>query len=119
MTQHKDLELFAKNIRIQVLKALGELGFGHLGGAMSIIELLSVLYNRHLRHDAKNPNWEDRDYLVLSKGHAGPALYATLAEQGYFDKDMLFTLNEGGTKLPSVRSADPERFRFCFPCYPC
>ncbi len=94
-------KIHSAKVRLDVLKMLKWRRYGHLGGAMSIIELLSVLYNRHLRHDAKNPNWEDRDYLVLSKGHAGPALYATLAEQGYFDKDMLFTLNEGGTKLPS------------------
>ena len=86
-------KIHSAKVRLDVLKMLKWRRYGHLGGAMSIIELLSVLYNRHLRHDAKNPNWEDRDYLVLSKGHAGPALYATLAEQGYFDKDMLFTLN--------------------------
>ena len=76
MTQHKDLELFAKNIRIQVLKALGELGFGHLGGAMSAADVLGVLYGGVMNVDPKNPQWEDRDYFVMSKGHAGPALYA-------------------------------------------
>lgn len=88
-------------IRIEVAKMLKWRRYGHLGGAMSIIELMSVLYNKQLRYDPKNPQWEDRDYVVLSKGHAGPGLYATLATHGFFDKEMLYTLNEGGTNLPS------------------
>jgi len=95
------LKLSSARVRLDVLQMLKWRRYGHLGGAMSVIELLSVLYNKQMRHDPKNPNWPDRDYLVLSKGHAGPALYATLAEQGYYEKDFLFTLNEGGTKLPS------------------
>ena len=92
MTQHKDLELFAKNIRIQVLKALGELGFGHLGGAMSAADVLGVLYGGVMNVDPKNPQWEDRDYFVMSKGHAGPALYAALALKGYFPVEQLLTI---------------------------
>ncbi len=88
-------------IRIQTLKMLKWRRYGHLGGAMSIVELMSVLYNKHLNYDPKNPQWEDRDYVVLSKGHAGPAWYSTLALHGFFDPEMLYTLNEGGTKLPS------------------
>ncbi len=88
-------------IRIQTLKMLKWRRYGHLGGAMSIVELMSVLYNKHLNYDPKNPHWEDRDYVVLSKGHAGPAWYSTLALHGFFDPEMLYTLNEGGTKLPS------------------
>jgi len=95
------LKVSSARVRLDVLQMLKWRRYGHLGGAMSVIELLSVLYNKQMRHDPKNPNWPDRDYLVLSKGHAGPALYATLAEQGYYEKDFLFTLNEGGTKLPS------------------
>lgn len=68
---------------------------------MSIVEVLSVLYGKHLRYDPKNPNWEKRDYVVLSKGHSGPALYAVLASRGYFGEELLYTLNEGGTLLPS------------------
>ena len=88
-------------IRLEAVKMLKWRRYGHLGGAMSIIELLSVLYNKQMKHDPKNPKWDERDYVVLSKGHAGPGLYATLAVQGYFDKEMLYTLNEGGTNLPS------------------
>ena len=57
-------------IRIQTLKMLKWRRYGHLGGAMSIVELMSVLYNKQLKYDPKNPQWEDRDYVVLSKGHA-------------------------------------------------
>jgi len=60
------------------------LGFGHVGGSMSVIEVLAVLYGSVMKIDPKNPDWEDRDRLVMSKGHAGPALYATLALKGYF-----------------------------------
>ena len=88
-------------IRLEAVKMLKWRRYGHLGGAMSIIELLSVLYNKQMKHDPKNHKWDERDYVVLSKGHAGPGLYATLAVQGYFDKEMLYTLNEGGTNLPS------------------
>lgn len=95
------LKEFAKEIRIETLKQFGNLGFGHVGGAMSIVELLAVLYGEVMKVDPKNPSWEDRDWLVLSKGHAGPALYATLALKGYFPKEMLLTLNQGGTNLPS------------------
>lgn len=96
-----DNEIFAKRIRLYILKVLNNMGYGHFGGSLSIAECLSVLYNGGLNinvNDLKNP---DRDYLVLSKGHAGPALYAALYLKGIIDKDMLFSLNENDTKLPS------------------
>lgn len=101
MTQHKELEEFARNIRIEVLRALGNLGFGHLGGAMSAADVLGVLYGGAMNINPKNPHWEDRDYFVMSKGHSGPALYAALALRGYFPKEELLTINTNGTKLPS------------------
>lgn len=96
-----ELKLLAAKIRRDVLVMLEKVGSGHLGGSMSIVELMSVLYGRRLNYDPKNPHWEDRDRVVLSKGHAGPAWYAALAESGFFDREMLLTLNEGGTNLPS------------------
>lgn len=96
-----ELKLLAAKIRRDVLVMLEKVGSGHLGGSMSIVELMSVLYGRCLNYDPKNPRWEDRDRVVLSKGHAGPAWYAALAESGFFDREMLLTLNEGGTNLPS------------------
>lgn len=97
----KEQELFATQIRIETIKEMGNLGFGHLGGAMSVVETLAVLYGGVMNIDPKNPKWEDRDWLVCSKGHAGPAIYATLAMKGYFPMEELLTLNKPGTNLPS------------------
>ncbi len=92
---------FAAQIRVETLKEFANLGFGHVGGAMSIVDTIAVLYGGVMKIDPKNPGWEDRDWLVCSKGHAGPTIYATLALKGYFPKEMLLTLNQGGTNLPS------------------
>lgn len=99
--QLKELELLATKIRLDTLKSIQHMGQGHLGGSFSIVELLAVLYGKQMKIYPKNPNWPDRDWLVLSKGHAGAGLYSALANVGYFDKDWLFTINEGGTRLPS------------------
>lgn len=99
--EQKELELLAAKVRRDVVEMLLHRGYGHLGGSLSIVEVMAVLYGKQLKHDPKNPKWEDRDRLVLSKGHAGPAWYSVLAERGFFDRDMLFTLNDGGTNLPS------------------
>ena len=95
------LEGFAAQIRLETLREFKELGFGHIGGSLSIVDLLAVLYGKVLKYDPKNPQWEDRDFFVSSKGHAGPAIYATLALKGFFPLEMLMTLNHNGTKLPS------------------
>jgi transketolase len=91
----------ALEIRKMTIEEIGMLGSGHIGGAMSLIELLTLLYFDRMKVDPKNPRMEDRDWLVVSKGHAGPALYATLALKGFFPTDWLATLNRGGTRLPS------------------
>lgn len=96
-----DLKLLSANIRLDIIKMLKHRGYGHVGGSLSIVELLSVLYGKQMQYDPKNPTWENRDRLVLSKGHAGPALYSALANVGFFDKSELYTLNDGGTNLPS------------------
>lgn len=80
-------------------------GSGHIGEALSIVEILHTLYFRIMKVDPQNPKWEGRDRLVLSKGHAAPVLYVALAEKGFFDKKWLKTLNEDGTKLPSHADA--------------
>lgn len=100
-TQRKQIEDFAAHIRIRILKMLLHRTYGHLGGSMSIADVLAVLYAKHMRYDVKNPQWEDRDFLVLSKGHAGPGLYSALATAGFFDEQLLYTLNDNGTLLPS------------------
>ena len=96
-----DLYDFAANIRITILKGLRELGFGHVGGSMSMVELMAALYGECMNIDPQNPNWEDRDWYIQSKGHSGPAVYATLALKGYFPMDEILTINQGGTNLPS------------------
>jgi len=95
------IKRFAAEIRLETIRELANLGFGHVGGAMSVVETLAVLYGGVMNIDSKNPRWADRDWLVCSKGHAGPTVYATLALKGYFPKEMLMTLNQGGTQLPS------------------
>ncbi len=99
--QVAELEGRAKEIRVLTIDAIGHLGVGHIGGAMSVADLLALLYFRRMDVDPKDPRRADRDQLVLSKGHAGPALYATLALKGYFPIEWLRTLNVGGTALPS------------------
>lgn len=96
-----DLREICREIRRDVVRAIGGAGTGHIGGSLSIVEVLAYLYFREMNVDPKNPQMEDRDRLVLSKGHAGPALYAVLAEKGFFDKEWLDTLNKPGTRLPS------------------
>lgn len=94
-------EQFAKQIRRETLRCMHSQGSGHVGGSLSIADLLSVLYTSHMKVDPRKPKMPDRDQLVLSKGHAGPALYATLALKGFFPMDWLDTLNKLGTRLPS------------------
>lgn len=101
MEKNKQLRVFAEEIRVETLKEFDHLGFGHVGGSMSIVETLAVLYGKEMAYDPKNPTMENRDRLVVSKGHAGPALYATLALKGFFPLERLMTLNQGGTTLPS------------------
>ncbi len=96
-----ELETFATEIRIETVKEIGTRGFGHIGGALSVADTLAVLYSGVMKIDPQNPDWPDRDKLVMSKGHAGPSLYATLAMKGFFPMDWLKTLNQPGTRLPS------------------
>jgi transketolase len=100
----KEIDLLKKKaleIRKLTIREIGTLGTGHIGGAMSIVELLTLLYYKKMNVDPKDPRKKDRDQLVVSKGHSGPAVYAALASRGYFPEDWLWTLNKGGTRLPS------------------
>ena len=101
MQAKKDLQKFAVSIRKETMRAIGTLGVGHVGGALSICDVLAVLYGGEMNIDPADPHKEDRDWLVCSKGHAGPAVYATLALKGFFPKEELLTLNKPGTNLPS------------------
>lgn len=95
------LEFKANEIRKMTLDTIGYLGVGHIGGALSIVEVLTALYYKYMRVSAAEPAKRERDKLVLSKGHAGPALYSVLADKGYFPGEWLRTLNRCGTNLPS------------------
>ena len=75
----KELKIFSAKIRIAAMEALEEIGAGHIGGVMSMADLMAVLYGKAMKIDPKNPRWEDRDWLVVSKGHCGPAVYAVIA----------------------------------------
>ena len=85
----EDLKMKAKEIRKDIIKEVYNANSGHPGGSLSISDIMAVLYFNELRIDEKNPRWEERDRLVLSKGHCSPALYAALAERGFFDKEDL------------------------------
>ena len=97
----KDLSVLASEIRFLTARTLHAKGYGHFGGSLSIVEALAALYGRELRYDPRNPSWSERDFFVLSKGHGGPGLYATLAASGFFEIERLYTLNNNGTQLPS------------------
>ncbi|MDP6523413.1 MAG: transketolase [Kiritimatiellia bacterium] len=101
LENQEELERFALQIRLQTMRTFQNLGFGHAGGALSVVETLAVLYGAVMKFDPQRPDWPDRDWLVVSKGHAGPAVYSTLALKGYFPVEDLLTLNTGGTNLPS------------------
>lgn len=96
-----ELQAFACRIRIAALEAIHSLGSGHVGGALSIADALAVLYGREMNVKVEEPRWPQRDKLVCSKGHAGPAVYGTLALKGYFPYEELKTLNRPATRLPS------------------
>lgn len=92
---------FAYEIRKTILEGVHSTKAGHLGGEMSMSDLLAVLYNDVLRIDPKNPKLETRDRLVVSKGHCGPSVYAALALKGFFPYEWIETINQNNTKLPS------------------
>lgn len=93
------LEAIARECRIQIIRMLTHAGSGHPGGSLSVIDLLVTLFYARMRHDPARPDWPDRDRLILSKGHAVPALYAIMAHAGYFDASRLVTLRKLGSPL--------------------
>jgi transketolase len=97
----KFLENKADEIRCKTIDTIGYLGVGHIGGALSVVDVLTLLYYKHMDVSPHDPKKKDRDKLVLSKGHAGPTLYSILADKGFFPEEWLRTLNKCGTNLPS------------------
>ena len=97
----KKCNVLAAEIRLETLKVIHSRGFGHVGGSMDLADLMAVLYGEVMKFDPKNPRWEDRDWLVLSKGHAGPVAYATFGLMGFYPMEEAYTLNQPHTKFPS------------------
>ncbi|GAA0865405.1 transketolase [Paraclostridium tenue] len=99
MRDHKVLNGITRNIRKDIVTMIHGSKSGHPGGSLSAVEILTSLYFDEMNVDARSPKMEDRDRFVLSKGHAAPVLYATLAEKGYFDKKELNSLRKIGAML--------------------
>ena len=93
------LESIAREGRAQIIRMLTHGGSGHPGGSLSVIDILTTLFFNRMRYDPKRPHWEDRDRLVLSKGHCVPAQYYCMAKAGYFPMDRLITLRQLGSPL--------------------
>ncbi len=104
----KDLKMLkakAKEIRRHIIKMIAEAGSGHPGGSLSASDIITVLFFNKMKYDPKNPEWENRDRFILSKGHAAPALYAALAEAGFFSLDELKNLR----KINSLLQGHPSK----------
>jgi transketolase len=97
----EQLDRLAREFRYIITDIMCRAGGGHIGGSLSLVEIIITLYFRIMNIKPHEPRWEDRDRFILSKGHAGPTLYTALAYKGYFPKEVLLTLNANGTKLPS------------------
>jgi transketolase len=100
-----DLELKANEIRQDIIKMLLAAGSGHSAGPLGLADIFTALYFNVLHHDPKNPDWEERDILLLSNGHCTPVRYAAMAHAGYFERSELTTLRKFGSRL----QGHPER----------
>jgi transketolase len=94
-----ELEIKARELRVDVIRRLTSAGSGHLGGSLGLADVFAVLYFHELKHNPAEPLWSERDRLVLSIGHVAPILYAALANSGYFDREELLTLRKLGSRL--------------------
>ena len=106
-TDKKNLEILACKVRMGIIEGTHSAKAGHPGGSLSAAEMFTYLYFKELNIDPKNPQWEERDRFVLSKGHTAPGLYATLAHRGFFPVEDLITLRHLGSYLqghPNMRS---------------
>ena len=105
----EDLKEVAKRLRRDIVTMIGKAGSGHPGGSLSAVEILTTLFWRIMRHKSSDPQWQDRDRFILSKGHAAPVLYSVLAECGYFPRSELATLRQLDSHLQghADRTATP------------
>lgn len=104
ITKVERLANIANDIRIEIIEQVYNANSGHPGGSLSCADILAVLYFNQMNIDSENPNAKGRDRFVLSKGHCAPALYATLARKGYFDKELL----KGFRKVESNLQGHPD-----------
>jgi transketolase len=104
-TQIKNLEEKANDVRMSIIEMLVEAGSGHTAGPLGMADIFTAMYFHVLRHDPKNPDWGNRDRLILSNGHIVPVRYAAMAHAGYFPIDELKTLRKFGSRL----QGHPER----------
>jgi len=103
----QDLEIKANDIREDIIKMLEHAGSGHSAGPLGLADIFTALYFDIMKYDPKNPDWNERDILLLSNGHCVPVRYATMAHAGFFDKRELMTLRKFGSRL----QGHPERTR--------
>lgn len=103
----KQMEQMANTIREDIIRMLEHAGSGHSAGPLGLTDIFTALYFNIMKNDPKNPDWDERDILILSNGHTVPVRYATMANAGYFPKDELMTLRRFGTRL----QGHPERTR--------
>ncbi len=113
MTKNKisnieELKNIAKNIRVDIVKSIAEAGSGHTGGSLGLTDVFTALYFNILNHNPKNPNWAERDRLILSIGHVAPVLYSALAHSGYFPTEELLTLRKLGSRLQGHLGKDHQ-----------
>jgi transketolase len=99
------LDETANDIREDIIKMLEHAGSGHSAGPLGLADIFAALYFDIMKHDPKNPDWDERDILLLSNGHCVPVRYATMARAGYFDRKELMTLRKLGSRL----QGHPER----------
>lgn len=100
MSARTQLEQTAWQIRLGIIRAISSNHGGHIGGSLDLAELMAVVYSDFMRVKTEEPRWADRDFMIVSKGHAGPALYATLALKGFFSSGRLENLNKTNNLLP-------------------
>jgi transketolase len=105
MRSSDELKATARELRRQIIKMIGRAGSGHPGGSLSAVEIVTALFFSEMRHRPSDPTWPDRDRFIMSKGHGAPALYAALAEAGYFPKSWLDSLRQ----IDSPLQGHPDR----------
>lgn len=100
LSSKEQLEKVALQIRLGIIRAISSNRGGHIGGSLDLAEMMAVVYSDFMRVDTQNPRWENRDFMIFSKGHAGPVLYSTLAYKGFFPYERLDNLNKPNSLLP-------------------